>query len=274
MANHPSVSSPTARVLVKLRRSTPCGRRSRGPTCGRCTTSRRPRPSASTPLRSGSSPRCPSRPRALGPRARPGRGQLGVSESDVIFAEPDLVHTRLSGRERGRRRPGRSRSARTAARSRRTATHGKALGPDAFAWHLGDATRSSARRATRSSSREPRTRIGAPRHRLLPRARDRAGAHRSRRSSATSSTATAIPAAPRDPDNRRLLRRQLRPRHRHARHPGGRQGLRPSAARCSAARPTPKSCRCASPTASCCCAPARSRGRSATPSSSAATSSP
>lgn len=65
-------------------------------------------------------------------------GQLGIDESDVVFAEPDFVHTiyRDTSEEVVAGRP--FAAGEDCAANPQDGTHGKAAGPDVFAWHLGD----------------------------------------------------------------------------------------------------------------------------------------
>ncbi|MDA8019015.1 MAG: S8 family serine peptidase [Thermoanaerobaculia bacterium] len=83
--------------------------------------------------------------------------QLGIDESDVIYAEPDLVHEVFL--DRSEPPPGGFAAAENCVRDEQDAEHDKAVGPDTFAWHLGDdfSQLGSARAAVPFS--EPRTRI-------------------------------------------------------------------------------------------------------------------
>src|SRR5947209_7360877 len=63
--------------------------------------------------------------------------QLGVSESDVVFAEPDLVHNVFQDTNEEEVSPGFA-AADKCDPNPQDGTHGKALGPGDF-WHLGDA---------------------------------------------------------------------------------------------------------------------------------------
>ena len=180
--------------------------------------------------------------------------QLGVAASDVLFAEPDLVHDIY--RSPNEAPPAPFAVGENCGPEEQTDGGGRSKGPAVFAWHLGNAYSQlgAARDAVEFS--EPRTRIAhidtgydnghasKPEHIVHDLERNFVGRRRQserRRGS-------------RQP---RLSARQLGPRHRHHRHPRRRQGPRTSATRTSAARPARRSCRCASPTASCCCAPAR-----------------
>jgi subtilisin family serine protease len=84
--------------------------------------------------------------------------QLGVSESDVIFAEPDIVHSVYQDTNE-------------VAADRKFAmgdgcqadpqdgTRGKVLGPDEFAWHLGDDYTQLRKAREAVEFTDPRTRI-------------------------------------------------------------------------------------------------------------------
>jgi len=82
--------------------------------------------------------------------------QLGVAESDVLFVEPDLVHSIY-------RDPSELPAARVAgpvcAATPQDGTHGKATGPVAFAWHLDSAHTQLARARAAVAFAAPRTRI-------------------------------------------------------------------------------------------------------------------
>lgn len=98
--------------------------------------------------------------------------RLGIAESDVLFAEPDLVH-RLY-RYRAEETPEGFAAAQECKVDSQDDGHGKAVGPDTFAWHLGDefSQLGSARAAVPFS--EPRTRIAhidtgySPNHVTVP----------------------------------------------------------------------------------------------------------
>ncbi|MEO5579979.1 MAG: S8/S53 family peptidase, partial [Gemmatimonadaceae bacterium] len=85
--------------------------------------------------------------------------QLGVAHSDVIFAEPDIVHqTFLDTNEVN---PGQA-----FALGKNCETHpqdgknGKAVGPNEFAWHLGDDYTQLRKARAAVEFTDPRTRIG------------------------------------------------------------------------------------------------------------------
>ena len=64
--------------------------------------------------------------------------QLGVSESDVFFAEPDIVYQNVY-QDANEEDTARGFAAGDDCVAKpQDGTHGKALGPDEFAWHLGD----------------------------------------------------------------------------------------------------------------------------------------
>lgn len=84
--------------------------------------------------------------------------QLGVAESDVLFAEPDIVHTIFQDAEVMAVGPGFAVGADCAANSQ-DGTHGKALGPDTFGWHLGDDYSQLGKAREAVEFTEPRTRI-------------------------------------------------------------------------------------------------------------------
>ena len=84
--------------------------------------------------------------------------QLGVSESDVIFAEPDIIHNVFPDPES--ETPDRAFAVgEQCVDIPQDGSHGKPLGPDQFAWHLGDeyTQLGKAREAVEFS--DPRTRI-------------------------------------------------------------------------------------------------------------------
>jgi hypothetical protein len=84
--------------------------------------------------------------------------QLGIDESAVIFAEPDLVHSIYQDTNEIDRTAPFAAGDNCAPRPQ-DGEHGKALGPDRFAWHLEDefSQLRSAREAV--GFREPRTRV-------------------------------------------------------------------------------------------------------------------
>jgi hypothetical protein len=87
--------------------------------------------------------------------------QLGVAESDVVFAEPDLVHRGVYQDTNEAEIAGGFAAGENCERTQQDGTRGKVVGPDGvFAWHLGDdySQLGAARDAVNFS--EPRTRIG------------------------------------------------------------------------------------------------------------------
>ena len=84
--------------------------------------------------------------------------QLGLSESDVIFAEPDVVHDVYHDANEAEARPGFAVGDDCEANPQ-DGTHGKALGPNVFAWHLGDDYTQLGKAREAVEFRDPRTRI-------------------------------------------------------------------------------------------------------------------
>ncbi len=85
-------------------------------------------------------------------------GQLGVSESDIVFAEPDIVHTIY--RDTNEEVVGQAFAVGEDCNAiPQDGTHGKALGPDTFAWHLGDAFTQLGKAREEVDFSPPRTRI-------------------------------------------------------------------------------------------------------------------
>ncbi len=87
-------------------------------------------------------------------------GQLGVSESDVIFAEPDIIHKDVY-QDANEEMAGRAFAAGDNCEANpQDGTHGKALGPDGqFAWHLGDNYTQLGKARDAVEFKDPRTRI-------------------------------------------------------------------------------------------------------------------
>ena len=84
--------------------------------------------------------------------------QLGVSESDVLFAEPDLFHNVY--RDANEEEVGRGFAAMDKCDADpQDGEHGKALGPDQFAWHLGDSFSQLGSARDAVTFEDPRTRI-------------------------------------------------------------------------------------------------------------------
>ena len=84
--------------------------------------------------------------------------QLGVSESDVVFAEPDIVHNVYQDANEEEIARGFAAGDQCEANPQ-DGTHGKALGPDEFAWHLGDNYTQLAKAREAVEFTDPRTRI-------------------------------------------------------------------------------------------------------------------
>jgi hypothetical protein len=111
----------------------------------------------------------------LGPVHAQVADQLGVDESAVLFAEPDLVQSFNDGSEANASVLALAGTPDPCVNEvRQDNTHNKALGPDVFAWHLLDEYTQlhSARNVVDFSA--PRTRIAHidtgyyPRHRAKP----------------------------------------------------------------------------------------------------------
>lgn len=86
-------------------------------------------------------------------------GQLGVSESDVVFAEPDVVHDVYRDANEAPAGGTFAVGADCTAKAQ-DGNNGKALGPDAFAWHLGDEFTQLRKAREAVEFTDPRTRIG------------------------------------------------------------------------------------------------------------------
>jgi hypothetical protein len=85
-------------------------------------------------------------------------GELGVSESDVIFVEPDMVHNIYPDvNERNAGQP--FAVGEKCVDTPQDGSHGKALGPDLFAWHLGDDYTQLGKAQEAVEFADPRTRI-------------------------------------------------------------------------------------------------------------------
>lgn len=85
--------------------------------------------------------------------------QLGINESDVIFAEPDLVHRVYRDTNEEEIGPGFAAGEKCDA-APQDATRGKATGPaDVFAWHLGDNYSQLGAARDAVTFTDPRTRI-------------------------------------------------------------------------------------------------------------------
>jgi subtilisin family serine protease len=84
--------------------------------------------------------------------------QLGVSESDVLFAEPDLPQSYPDANERNPRRQPFALDGNCTANSQKN-DFGRVMGPDEFAWHLGDSHSQLASARDSVQFSDPRTRI-------------------------------------------------------------------------------------------------------------------
>jgi hypothetical protein len=85
-------------------------------------------------------------------------GQLGLAGSDVVFAEPDLIHDVY--RDANERPAGEAFAVgETCTSDDQDGGKGKALGPQEFAWHLGDAYTQLGKAREAVPFEEPRTRI-------------------------------------------------------------------------------------------------------------------
>jgi len=130
-------------------------------------------------------------------------GELGVSESDVIFIEPDRAHTIYT--DANARREGQIFSVGGECESTpQDVGHGKAWVPDVFAWHLGDdyTQLGEARKAVKFSN--PRTRI-AHLDTGYYRAHRTAPVYVLEHLERNFVSGDAHPHSAEDPDNRRLL---------------------------------------------------------------------
>ena len=85
-------------------------------------------------------------------------GQLGLAESDVVFAEPDLIHDVYQD---ANERPAGEAFAvgETCTSDDQDGANGKALGPKVFAWHLGDDFTQLGKARDAVPFTDPRTRI-------------------------------------------------------------------------------------------------------------------
>ena len=84
--------------------------------------------------------------------------QLGVSESDVLFAEPDLVHNIYQDANEQSVAQGFAAGDECLANPQ-DQTHGKKVGPDEFAWHLGNDYTQLSKARDEVNFTDPRTRI-------------------------------------------------------------------------------------------------------------------
>ena len=85
--------------------------------------------------------------------------QLGVAESDVIFAEPDIVHTIYE--DTNEKKAGQTFAVgKNCEATPQDPTNGKAVGPDEFAWHLGNDYTQLGKARDAIAFADRRTRIG------------------------------------------------------------------------------------------------------------------
>lgn len=84
--------------------------------------------------------------------------QLGVDESDIVFAEPDLVQSQFPG-EVNDSIKGPFSIGENCEATPQDGAQGKVLGPDVFAWHLGNEYTQLARASSTVNFSQPRTRI-------------------------------------------------------------------------------------------------------------------
>jgi Subtilase family len=84
--------------------------------------------------------------------------QLGVSESDVVFAEPDIIHSVFPDANEGKAGEAFA-VGDQCVDIPQDGTHGKAMGPDEFGWHLGDDYTQLGKARDAVQFTEPRTRI-------------------------------------------------------------------------------------------------------------------
>src|SRR5689334_22237025 len=130
--------------------------------------------------------------------------QLGVAESDVVFAEPDLVYRDVYQDTNEEAAGGPFAAGESCAANPPDGTHGKEAGPEEFAWHLGDAYTQlgSARAAVEFT--DPRTRI-AHIDTGYYRAHETVPAHTLPRLERNFVSGDADPGSAEDPDNRVLI---------------------------------------------------------------------
>jgi len=85
-------------------------------------------------------------------------GQLGISDSDVVFAEPDVIHDVYRDTNEVQAGAGFA-VGDNCETNPQDGTRGKALGPDVFGWHLGDDFTQLGKARDAVEFTEPRTRI-------------------------------------------------------------------------------------------------------------------
>ncbi len=130
-------------------------------------------------------------------------GEMGVSEADVVFVEPDMVHTIYP--DTNERTEGQAFAVgEECIAIPQDGGHGKALGPDLFAWHLGDDYTQLGKARAAVEFTEPRTRI-AHLDTGYYRAHCTTPEHVLRHLEGNFVSGDADPYSAEDPDNRRLL---------------------------------------------------------------------
>ncbi len=130
-------------------------------------------------------------------------GELGVAESDVIFVEPDLVHTLYP--DVTERKVGQAFAVgEQCVDIPQDGGHGKALGPNRFAWHLGDDYTQLGKAREAVAFSDPRTRI-AHLDTGYYRAHCTTPGHVLRHLERNFVSGDADPHSAEDPDNQRLL---------------------------------------------------------------------
>ena len=129
--------------------------------------------------------------------------QLGVSESDVIFAEPDIIHNAFP--DATEEKAGQAFAVGDqCADIPQDGTHGKPLGPDEFGWHLGDDYTQLGKAREMVEFTDPRTRI-AHIDTGYYRSHDTVPEHVVRDLEKNFVSGDADPGSSEDPDNRLLV---------------------------------------------------------------------
>jgi hypothetical protein len=129
--------------------------------------------------------------------------QLGVNESDVIFAEPDIIHRAYQDANE-QAADQRFAADETCEANPQDGGHRKALGPDVFAWHLGDDFTQLGRARDAVAFSDPRTRI-AHIDTGYYRQHDTVPEHIARQLERNFVEGDALPNSAEDPDNRAFL---------------------------------------------------------------------
>jgi hypothetical protein len=130
-------------------------------------------------------------------------GQLGVNESDVIFAEPDIIHNVYRDANEEKIGEGFAVGDKCIPNPQ-DGTHGKVPGPDQFAWHLGDDFTQLGKARDAVKFEKPRTRI-AHIDTGYYRSHDTVPEHILRDLEKNFVEGDADPQSAEDPDNRLLL---------------------------------------------------------------------